>query len=118
MGGTGENADFCPSLIPKSSTPRSARPHARRGNLQNSWAVPSGNTLTPLFGAYTEITALVKFVEMNGEGFRKIVKKYDKTMGTDFLDRYLCVYPHMPVCVCTSSSENCNLKGTQLIWLA
>lgn len=61
--------------------------HADRDNLQNSWAVPSGNTLTPLFEAYTEITALVKFVEMNGEGFRKIVKKYDKTMGTSFLDR-------------------------------
>eukprot|EP00903_Cladosiphon_okamuranus_P005479 g5464.t1 len=60
-----------------------------RGNLQNSWAVPSGNTLTPLFEAYTEITALVKFVEMNGEGFRKIVKKYDKTMGTSFLDSFL-----------------------------
>eukprot|EP00752_Nemacystus_decipiens_P001911 g1841.t1 len=60
-----------------------------RGNLQNSWAVPSGNTLTPLFNAYTEITALVKFVEMNGEGFRKIVKKYDKTMGTDFLGSFL-----------------------------
>lgn len=62
---------------------------AGRGNLQNSWSVPSGNTLTPLFEAYTEITALVRFVEMNGEGFRKIVKKYDKTMGTNFLDRYV-----------------------------
>ena len=55
--------------------------------MLNSWAVPSGNTLAPLFEAYTEITALGKFVEMNGEGFRKIVKKYDKVMGTDFLGR-------------------------------
>lgn len=58
-----------------------------RGHMQNSWAVPAGNTLTPLFEAYTEITALAKFVEMNGEGFRKIVKKFDKTMGTHFLNR-------------------------------
>lgn len=56
--------------------------------MLNSWGVPSGNTMTPLFEAYTEITALGKFVEMNGEGFRKIVKKYDKTMGTDYTNRY------------------------------
>lgn len=55
--------------------------------MLNSWSVPSGNKLTPLFEAYMEITALRKFVEMNSEGFRKIVKKYDKTMGTDFLNR-------------------------------
>ncbi|CAN0197711.1 unnamed protein product [Scytosiphon promiscuus] len=60
-----------------------------RGTMSNSWAVPSGNTLTPLFEAYTEITALGTFVEMNGEGFRKIVKKYDKTMGTEYLDSFL-----------------------------
>ncbi|CAM9885992.1 unnamed protein product, partial [Laminaria digitata] len=60
-----------------------------RGHMLNSWAVPSGNTLTPLFEAYTEITALGKFVEMNGEGFRKIVKKYDKVMGTEFLGSFL-----------------------------
>lgn len=75
-----------PFVHPAAVAPNAS--HAGRGNLQNSWAIPSGNTLTPLFGAYTEITALVKFVEMNGEGFRKIVKKYDKTMGTDFLDKY------------------------------
>lgn len=62
--------------------------------MSNSWAVPSGNTLTPLFEAYTEITALGTFVEMNGEGFRKIVKKYDKTMGTDHLDRSVVVVVH------------------------
>lgn len=60
--------------------------------MSNSWAVPSGNTLTPLFEAYTEITALVTFVEMNGEGFRKIVKKYDKTMGTEYLDRSVAFF--------------------------
>lgn len=57
--------------------------------MSNSWAVPSGNTLTPFFEAYTEITALGAFSEMNGEGFRKIVKKYDKTMGTDYQTRFV-----------------------------
>ncbi|CAN0247275.1 unnamed protein product [Ectocarpus sp. 12 AP-2014] len=60
-----------------------------RGHMMNSWAVPSGNTLTPFFEAYSEITALGAFSEMNGEGFRKIVKKYDKAMGTDFLTSFL-----------------------------
>eukprot|EP00904_Undaria_pinnatifida_P009467 jgi/Undpi1/5650/HiC_scaffold_2.g00924.m1 len=56
-----------------------------RGHMLNSWAVPSGNTLAPLFEAYTEITALGKFVEMNGEGFRKIVKNFlEKLQGHKF----------------------------------
>lgn len=61
--------------------------------MKNSWSVPSGNTLTPFFEAYTEIAALGKFVGMNGEGFRKIVKKYDKTMGTNHLQRWGNRYP-------------------------
>lgn len=56
-------------------------------SMPNSWSVLSGNQLSEFFKAYTELTALQTFSEMNGEGFRKIVKKYDKTMGTDYLNR-------------------------------
>lgn len=53
----------------------------------HSWGVPSGNKLSPVFEAYMEVMALDAYAKMNSEGFRKIVKKYDKVMDTQTLSR-------------------------------
>lgn len=60
-----------------------------RSHLRNSWSVPSGNTYKRLCDTFVEIQALNSFVMLNSEGYRKIVKKFDKVVGTHHSEAFL-----------------------------
>ncbi|CAM9360297.1 unnamed protein product [Chrysoparadoxa australica] len=60
-----------------------------RQHMTHTWSVPSGNTYSQIKRTYKAILALKQFTDLNGEGFRKIVKKYDKTMGTQYLAGFM-----------------------------
>lgn len=52
--------------------------------------------LLKLRGLYVELVALKQYAELNKTGFYKIIKKYDKTMGTQTLEEWLVTLDGQP----------------------
>lgn len=53
------------------------------------YSLEKGLNYPQLRKVYTELVALKDFCSLNKEGFRKIVKKFDKTMGENTLDEFM-----------------------------
>lgn len=60
-----------------------------RHTMQNNWSVPAGNTFRRIKALYVELLALVQYVALNSDGFRKIVKKFDKVGETKHLPGFM-----------------------------
>lgn len=67
----------------------------------HAYSSDRGTTWNRLQQVFTELTALRDYAMLNVTAFRKIVKKYDKTMGTDALPQFMARLETHPIATST-----------------